>query len=254
MNMRYRAWWVWVFALFFVAVASLTPGGQVSAYVLPSQQLLHFISAHFSKFETLVITHTVERESGEDFRRFEEIITMKSPDLLHAVPTEEAGNPAREIDRSFRNLFLASSQTRLRDLLSGAGVNLDRVSYTRVGGTVAYLIGERGAFRPQLAVEKARFLPLVFYYPSRLTLGPEFIRVTFQDFRQVDQGWYPFEILCSSDAGWSEHYKVLSIRVNTPVEPSLFHPSQAESLPAESPHKDERIDAIIESLEQKYGR
>jgi hypothetical protein len=243
-----------LFTVFCLAVASPASKGQAEAYVLPSHQLLHFMAAHFSKFETLIITHSVERESGEGILRFEETITMKSPDLLHAAPVEEIGNQTRGIDRSFRSLFLANSQTRLRDLLRGAGVDLDRVSYTRVGGTVAYLIGARGAFSPRLAVGKGRFLPLAFFYPSGLTLGPEFIRVTFQDFRQVDQGWYPFEILCRSDAGWSERYSVLSIQVNAPVDPSLFHSLRTGPLPAESPHKDERIGAIIKSLEQKHGR
>jgi hypothetical protein len=242
------------FTLFFPVATSLMQEDRAGAYVLPSQQILQFVSAHFSKFETLVIKHTVERESGVGVQSFEEILTMKSPDFLHAAPTEESGTRTGIIDRSFRALFLASSQTWLRDLLSGAGVDLDRVSYTRIDGTVAYLIGEGRDDRPKLAVEKARFLPLVFNYPSRLSHDPEFIRVTFRDYRQVGQGWYPFEIMCSSDAGWVERYKVQSIQVNAPVQPSLFQPSQSMSRPAKSACNEEKIHANVRAFERKYVR
>lgn len=254
MNVCNKIGRILVFALPFLFAVSSLSLNRAEAYVLPAQQLLHFVAAHFAAFETLAVTHRVERESEEGTQSFEETLIMKSPDLLHVVPAEEGGNQGRAIDRSYRTLFLANSQDRLRDLLDRAGVNVERVSYTRVGGSVAYLIGERGAFRPSLAVEKARFLPLVFSYPSRFTIDTEFIRVTFGDFRQVDRGWYPFEILCSSDAGWSERYNILSIQVNVPYQPSLFLPSQTEFRPAESSYKDERIDGVIRSFEQKVIR
>lgn len=244
-----------LFTVFCLATASLTPYDQAGAYVLPSQQLLGFVADHFSNLQTLVIRHTVERESGEDIQVFEEILTMKGPDLIHAAPAEGAGNQNRRIDRSFRTLFFANSRATLTNLLNSAGVDLGRVSYTRVNGNVAYLIGERGPYKAKLAVEKDGFFPLAFHYSRRLPHGLEFIRVTFRDYRQVDQGWYPFEILCSSEAGWAERYEIRSLQVNAPVDSSLFVPSQREeSRPVESPHEDDRIDAIIKSLEEKYGR
>jgi hypothetical protein len=243
-----------LFTVFCLAVAGPASKGQADAYVLPSEQLLQLMAAHFSKFETLVIRHAVERESGEDTQSFEEILTMKSPDFLHAAPAEGAGPQTEPMERSFRALFLASSQSRLSDLLSGADVDLDRVSYTRVDGSIAYLIGDRKADRPKLAVEKARFLPLAFDYLSRIAHGPEFISVIFRDYRQVDKGWYPFEILCRSELGWAERYKVQSIQVNVPVEPSLFYRSQAESRPAGDLNNEEKIDAVIKAFEQKYSR
>lgn len=242
-------------AVFMAMLASPVFKNQAYAYVLPSDHLLDSMAANFSKFETLIINHTVERESEEGFRTFEELIAMKGTDWLHAAPREGGkGNDAGVIDRGFWSLFLANTQARLRDLLRGAGVDLGRVSYTRVDGNVAYLLGDRREVSPKLAVEKARFLPLFFQYPSQFTPGSELVRVIFKDFRQVDQGWYPFEIICDSDAGWSERYTTLSIKVNAPVEPSLFHSVQEESLPAERPHENERIEGIIKSLEQKYGR
>jgi hypothetical protein len=223
------------------------------AYVLSSEQLLQFMAAHFSKFETLVLTHSVERESQEGVKDFEEILTMKSPDLLHAETKDPSVNQGRVVDRSYRRLFLASTQSKVSALLSGAGVNTEKVSFTRVDGTIAYLIGDARPDSPKLAVEKARFLPLLFVYPSRLAGSTDLVKVTFRDYRQVEQGWYPFEILCSSTHGWAERYRIESIKVNVPVQPSLFLQAQEEVRPAESPAKEEKINAIIKTFEEKYG-
>jgi len=224
------------------------------AYVLPSEQLLQFMAVHFSKFDTLVVKHSLERESGEGVQNFEEILIMKNPDLFHAEIGDSFANQNRVVDRSYRMLFFSSTRSRAANLLREAGVDLDKVSYTRVDGTIAYLIGDRGPESPKLAVEKARFLPLFFVYPSSLAGSSELINVTFRDYRQVDQGWYPFEILCSSGKGWAERYEIRSIQANVPVEPSIFLKPHEESRPAESPAKDEKIDAIIEMFEQKYGQ
>jgi hypothetical protein len=222
------------------------------AYVLPSQQLLQFMAVHFSKFDTLVIQHAVERESGEGVKDFEEILAMKSPDFIHGETRGQTVNASRVVDRTYRILFLASIQKRASDLLRAANVDTGKVSFTRVDGTIAYLIGDRQSESPKLAVEKARFLPLLFVYPSGLVGGSALIRVTFRDYRQIDQGWYPFDILCTGN-GWTEHYKINSIQVNVPVRPSLFLKAQEESRSPEGPAND-KIDSIIKTFEQKYGQ
>ena len=253
MNKSPKVYWLLSF-LMVVVGAALGPAVKNShAYVLPSEQVLQFMAAHFSKFETLVITHSVERESQEGVKNFEEILTMKSPDLLHTETKDPSVNQSRVVDRFYRRLFLASTQTRLSVLLSEAGVNTEKVSFTREDGTIAYLIGDEGPDSPKLAVEKARFLPLLFVYPSRLAGSTDLVKVTFRDYRQVEQGWYPFEILCSSTRGWSERYWIVSIKVNVPVQPSLFLQAQEEVHPAESPAKEEKINEIIKTFEEKYG-
>jgi hypothetical protein len=224
------------------------------AYVLPAQQLLQFMAVHFSKFDTLVIRQTVERETPEGTKAFEETLSMKSPDLLHSQSTEASVDQGRVIDRNYRKLFLAGSQTGLTVLLTEAGVDLGKVSYTRVHGTVAYLIGGRSPESPRIAIEKGRFLPLLFVYPSRLLADRELIEVTFRDYRQVGPGWYPFEILYKSGEGLAEHYKIESIRVNVPLQASLFNSSGARSGPAQNAADEEKIKAIIKTIEQKYGQ
>lgn len=238
-------------ALFLLGLGSFVPGGRVAAYVLPSQQLLQAMAPHFSKFTTLVITQTVERESVEGVRFFGETLTMKSPDFLHAASMEPEGNVSRIVDRSFRTLFLSSTPARIENFLRGAGVDTERVSYTRVEGTVAYLIGAGRSGGPIMAVEKARSLPLLFSYTALFAHGPESIRVIFRDYRQVEEGWYPFEILVVSAAGWKERYALQSIRVNVAVELSSTGSLPMGNAPTQ---KDEAIQGIIQKFEQQYGQ
>jgi len=244
--------------LAFLAIllsVSIRPGAErLHAYVLPPEQLLQFMVPHFSKFDTLVVKHSVERETPEGVQSFEEILTMKSPDLLHSETPGPAATQGRVVDRSYRRLFFAKSLGEVSALLSGAGVDMEKASFTRVDGSIAYLIGDPVPERPKLALEKARFLPLLFVYPSRLAGPPDLVKVTFRDYRQVDLGWYPFEILCASENGWAERYRIESIQVNVPVQPSLFRQAQEAPRPEESPARDERIDRIIKTFERKYGQ
>ncbi|MFO7459431.1 MAG: hypothetical protein R6X07_02325 [Desulfatiglandales bacterium] len=45
-----------------------------------------------------------------------------------------------------------------------------------------------------------------------------------------------------------------SFKLRRVLIPAVFLAVQKESLPAESPHENERVEGIIKSLEQKYGR
>jgi hypothetical protein len=238
----------------FVGVLSWAGFDRSAAYVLPAQQLLQFMAVPFSKFDTLVVKQAVERESAEGSKAFEEILSMKSPNFLHAQVPEPSVDQGRMIDRNYLKLFLASTQTRLTVLLAESGVDLEKVSYTRILGTVAYLIGDNSPESPRIALEKKRFLPLLFVYPSRLLPDHDLVEVTFRNYSRVDQGWYPFEILYKSGQGLTEHYNVESIRVNVPLRPSLFNPSQGPSGPAQNPAGEEKIKAIIKSIEKRDGQ
>jgi hypothetical protein len=242
----------------FLVLFSLPGFDRSDAYILPAEQLLQFMAVHFSKFDTFVVKQAVERESQEGTKAFEETLFMKRPDLLRSQSTETSIDQDGMIDRSYEKLFLAGSRTGLTDLLTEAGVDLGQVSYTRVHGTVAYLIGGRSPDSPRIAVEKERFLPLLFVYPSRLLPGRDLIEVNFLDYRKVGQGWYPFEILYKSSEGLAERlerYKIESIRINVPLQPSIFNTSRPPSGPGKNNAVDEeKLKEIIKSFEQKYGQ
>jgi hypothetical protein len=128
-----------------------------------------------------------------------------------------------ERDYAYRQIFLSNSASRLMALLLETGIDVQKVGYTRLDGVIAFQIGEIDQASPMLLVEKERFLPLLLSYKAP-SLGGGLIRVKFLDYRKVQQAWYPFEILYSTADGITEKYTARSIKVNGPVNASLFVP------------------------------
>lgn len=251
-----------VFILVSCAVLALCFTGQGQAYVLPSEQLIGFMAANFAKFDTIVIRQSTEVENPGDDEKpaaFEEIVTMKAPDLFRTELVGLSAEETREIDHRYRELLIASGEKGLKELLSGMGIDMEKVSFTRIDGIIAYMIGDRDPNSPKILIEKERFLPLLLIYSLSTYYGQEVVKVRFKDYRQVEQGWYPFEITYSAGGQVTERYIVHSLRANVPVSPSYFSSppilSQPEA-PAEeggSPSEEERLRRIIETFEQKYG-
>jgi hypothetical protein len=233
------------------------------AYVLPSDQLIEFMAANFAPFETMVIQQFTEVNTlGEAFMPtgFEEIVTMKSPDLFRAEVMDSGSGETRVQDHRYRRLLIANGEQELKAFLSGMGIDTEKVFFTRVDGIIAFCIGDRDPESPKILIEKERFLPLQLTYTLSSEIGEDVVRVRFKDYRQVEQGWYPFEITYSSGRYGSERYIIQSLRANVPVSPSYFDsppiPPQTE-VPSEeggSPAEEERLRRIIRTFEEKYGR
>ena len=194
------------------------------AYVMPAEQIIQFMAANFAKFDTLVITQSTTRmQMGETPERvYEEVLSIKSPNLFHSLLLDPSGEQRGVDDRIFRELLIASSQRRLLPRLSELGIDTRQVAYTRLDGTVAYRIGEKDPKKPKLLIEKARVLPLLMVYQRPDQVTGELIRVRFLDYRKVEQGWVPYEIHYFSGDQWVEKYSVHSVKVNVPLKPSLF--------------------------------
>jgi len=194
------------------------------AYVMPAEQIIQFMTAHFAKFDTLVIRQTTAQMQKEESpeRVYEEILSMKSPNLFHASLLDGSKDQGSVEDRTYRELLIANRQRRLLARLNELGIDIQHVAYTRLEGTVAYCIGEKDSKRPKLVIEKARVLPLLIVYQRPGQEAGELIRVRFLDYRKVEQGWFPFEIHSFSGDQWIEKHSVHSVKVNVPLSPSLF--------------------------------
>ena len=194
------------------------------AYVMPAEQLIQFMVANFAKFDTLVIRQsTTQRQKGDSPERvYEEILSIKSPNLFHSSLVNSSTEQRKVEDQVFRELLIASNQRRLLPRISELGIDTQLVAYTRLEGTVVYRIGEKDPEKPKLLIEKARALPLLIVYQRSDQGAGERIKVRFLDYRKVEQGWVPFEIHYFSGDQWREKYSVQSVKVNVPLKPSLF--------------------------------
>jgi len=258
-----RAGHILVMSLLIVGLSVAFPE-RSHAYIMPSEQLIKFLATHFSKFETLIIEQLTLQESGGEGGRqevFREIIWVKSPNLFHSrVVSSNIEGRERSVDVSYRQVIIANTAKGLTDLLSGMGIGLDKVAFTRIDGIIAYRIGDRDPESPKILIEKARFIPLLLAYRSPPGPNGDMISIRFTDYRQLEQGWYPFEIKCSFGDTDRETYWVHTLQTNVPIDPSLFSSPQREPSPGghteggRSPSEEERLRQVIKKFEEKYAQ
>ena len=238
-------------------------------YIMPAEQLIEFMAKNFSKFNSLVIIqsvsedvqrsdeeHLVYYEDAEDV--FKEQIWMKSPNLFRSEVLGDDVERGEIPDMVYRQLLIANTQERLEQILSGMGINLQSVAFTRIDGGIAYRIGDKGPYSPKLIIEKERFLPLLIIYGSSENFDEGPITVWFKEYRELEQGWYPLEITYSVGDRAKETFEIQHMEVNIPIEPSLFETPSVKTRPDEARDKKERspeekrLRKIIKAFEEKY--
>lgn len=238
-------------------------------YIMPAEQLIELMADNFSKFKSLLIIqsvsddnqtideeHLVYYEDAEDV--FKEQLWMKSPNLFRSQPLGYGEDRGENRDMVYRQLLIANSQEDLEQLLSGMGINLQSVAFTRIDGVIAYRIGDKGPYSPKLVIEKERFLPLLLVYglSEDFYKGP--VTVWFKEYRKVERGWYPFEITYSVGDRAKETFEIQHMEVNIPIDPSIFESSsvktrldEAQDTKQRSP-EEKRLRKIIKAFEEKY--
>ena len=255
-------WSKWLVGVFMLFSFNLQASEKSFGYVLPAEQIIKFMAANASRYKTLVITQFTQQEKGQAldvkiYELFREKIWMQAPNRYHAEVLD-GGRVRREgPDVAFRRLLLADSPDSFMQLLLNMGIALDTVSYTKVEGVVAYRIGNKEPTSPKILIEKERFLPLRLSYWSIGTHAGALIEVKFQDYREVDKGWYPFEITYSSDRWPDEVYTLLTILPNGPFDSSIFSSPISGSHPdrpteGEGLSDEERLKKIIKKFEERY--
>lgn len=206
-------------------------------YILPSAQIIEFMTGKFVNVTTLhIIQHTTVKDlSQEEETVFGEIVYLKSPYFYRSDMVGQPGKrlvihkttrtlritngaityDGESLDLLYRFLLLAQKPKRLLEGLQLIGVDVQRVSLTRFEGRIAYLIGEKEEGSPRLLVDKDLFLPLLLEYGNA--------RYHFSDYREImEQTWYPYKIAYLLKGAAAEEYSIKEIRVNPPVDASLF--------------------------------
>ena len=253
-------------------------------YVMPGEQLLDLMAANFSQFKTLVVTQTTrmtpcEKEAVESV--MEETIWLKAPGWYYSKITappqgqdpgeDNALSCLRRRDMAFRQLLMANSRAALGRVLSNMGVNLGAVALTRFDGIIAYQVGDTGPETPRLFIEKERFLPLFLSYRLPRDSVRETVRVWFEDYRKLEEGWYPYKIEYAFANEIKAQYVILHLEVNVPIgQPLMRIPEErmsasikekksgSESQQDEAPENakensdDTRLQEMIRRLREKY--
>ena len=236
------------------------------AYVMPAEQLIGFMAANFSKLETAVLTQFIQQivyspEGNHDISEIsmiKEHVWMKSPDFYHAMLSDIQSKRLIIPDVTYRQLIISNSVPRLTELLSGLGIDLEQVAFTRIDGVIAYRIGDRDPESPKILIEKERFFPLLLQYRSSKEPDGKVITVRFRDYRQVDTFWYPFEIVYSYDFEPREIYTIIDFMPNVPVNPSVLSSPGPEASPENGGEAkrgltdEERLREVIKKMEEKY--
>ena len=264
--------------------------GSSSGYIMPVDQLIDKMRARFSSFKTLIIdqsTHVLDPQDEQTTMVFQEKTWIKSPGFCRSEITGRSeslhkdgapappppGDPARRegpvayeaaveqgnSDTAFRRLLMANNRNTIMTFLAQMGVNLESVGFTRLDGVVAYCVGDKGPESPKLLINKESFLPLLFSYVPLRSSTQDLATVRFDNYRQVDSGWYPYEIDYSVKTDRVERYFVLSIIVNPTIETSFFRITTEKTRIPQKPENDrdrqqeERLKEVIKVLKEKYG-
>jgi len=247
---------VWI----FLCGLMLIPFHKSLGYIPPAEQLMQLMGANFKTFRTLAITQlTLQEIQGEEGELwlFTEKMWMETPNAFYSRVLDENIERDYTPDNTYRQFLMASNRGNLMSLLSDMGVNIKSVGLTRIDGIIAYRIGDMEQEAPKILIEKERFLPLLIVY--RPTVFPDHKRLTvrLKDYRQVEEGWYPFEISNWVDEDPPETYVTRHVLPNVPMDPSLFSSPISGTYPvdtpeAESPSDEERLRSIIKTFEEKY--
>jgi len=203
--------------IFFVSCMALMVNGNCYGYVMPAEQLLDFMADNFSNFGTMIIVQSTLQTGPESEKIFMEQIQLKSPDLFELKSLDRMAGRTGLPYMAYRQLLMANTRTRLEELLSVMGINLEAVSLTRVDGVIAYQIGLKGDQIPKLLIEKERFLPLQLVYRMAGDTSEEIVTVRFQDYRKEGKGWIPFQITYSVDNRIREEYSIQNLQTNVPI-------------------------------------
>ncbi|MFC1821682.1 hypothetical protein ACFL9T_03180 [Thermodesulfobacteriota bacterium] len=251
-------------SLFIITAVFSVFQGRGHGYIMPADQMIHSMVANFSHFKTLIITQSrvpdENQATDEQAEGTKERIWIKAPGYYHKENiTNAGGTQERSIDQIYRQLLIANSERRVKRILLEMGIDLKKTALTRIDGKAAYRIGSEGVHDTKLVIDKEKFLPLLITYNPYGVSDGRFLTVRFKDFRPLEKGWYPFEILYVEDGQTVGRLIIHEIQVNQPIEQSLFlgkrtQPAHPTAKPEKQAHppENERLRQIIKTFEKKY--
>jgi len=240
-----------------VFVLSWVSFAEVQGYVIPPEQLLEFMAENVAGFQTLGLTweHIPASEDGGNEPDVVDV-WFRPPEEVRVAPRVPCtGGVPEEPELAFLSLF-SGNQHLVQRFLSWKGVDLSASSYTRLDREVAYRIGQKASGTPVLLLEKSRFIPLLLRYEPDQAGAEETTEIRFQEYRRLEDGWFPRRILYRAASGVTGTYRVRDLRRNEPLPggfSSMERSKEAERASEAVSEEEKRLESVIRAFEEKYG-
>jgi len=164
----------------------------------------------------------------------------------------------------YQRLLRSRTRSQLMRTLNRMGVETAISSLGRVEETVVFVLGARypDASVSQLAVDKKTFLPLRLLLVERPSeAGGGRLAITYQDWRKVQSGWFPFQVSFHVNDQLVREIRVADLRINPAIpegwlDPEALRASLAVSAP-ETPEEQkqeavEEVQQAVEAFRKKF--
>ena len=117
----------------------------------------------------------------------------------------------------YQRLLRSRNRARLMRTVNQLGVETAISSLGRIAGTVVFVIGARYPDESvsQLAVDKQTFLPTRLLLVDRdAAAQPHRLEIFYHDWRKVQSGWFPFQVVFVVDDHLTREIRVAALRLN----------------------------------------
>ncbi|MFC1875653.1 hypothetical protein ACFL2E_00035 [Thermodesulfobacteriota bacterium] len=216
------------------------PGQRSHAYILRGPHLLALITQQYGKSKSLMVVQKVlfyEAASGRVIVEADETLRYLFPDIFrsdsisqHAsrVHLESGGKTLTVVDQKivandetlfdlYKDILLYRSGESLGKRLNAAGIDISLTCLGRFEGRTAVVLGSEkpGERVSQVWVDKETFQPMRWVLVDGTDDVPGMaMEIRYDDWRQVNNTWYPMHIAIYKDGGIVREISVESMRVN----------------------------------------
>ncbi len=230
----------WFVAILICTLFMVFPGRLLHAYILRGPHLLTLMTQQYGKSKSLMVVQKVlfyETIPGEVSVEAHETLRYLFPDIFRSDSTSQyasrihlvsGGETLTVVDQKivandetlfdlYKDILLYRSGESLGKRLAAAGIDTALTCLGRFQGRTAVVLGSEkpGERVPQVWVDKETFQPMRWVLVGGTVDAPGMTtEIRYDDWRQVNNTWYPMHVAIYKDGGMVREIIVETIRVN----------------------------------------
>ena len=241
--------------VFLMGVLIMTaPLRESQAYILRGPHLLELMTRQYGRAESLMVVQKVlfyEAVSGKVLAEAEETLRYVFPDVFRSDTVSRHASRVHLVSGAktltlvdekivandetlfdlYKDILLYRSRELLEKRLGSAGVDTSLTCLGRFEGRIAVILGSEKPDEPvsQVWVDKETFQPMrwVVVNGTDGTPGTD-MEIRYDDWRQVNQTWYPMHIGMYKDGGMVREIRAETLRVNPSFPKELLDAERLE--------------------------